>query len=142
MNVLVDTSVWSLAMRRRRSELSPAERQIVFEWRELVREGAAQSIGAIRQEVLSGIRSEADFERLRDHLADFEDLRVDSVDHVEAARFYNVCQARGLGGTHVDLLICAVAHRYGCPVFTTDKDFHRYAKHLPLRLHSPRAGSK
>lgn len=49
MNVLVDTSVWLLAMRRRRSELSPAERHIVFEWRELVRGGAAESIGAIRQ---------------------------------------------------------------------------------------------
>ncbi len=138
MNVLVDTSVWSLALRRRPSDLSPAERRIVFEWRELVREGGAQLIGAIRQEVLSGIRTQADFERLRDHLADFEDLPVDSGDHVEAARFYNICQARGLGGAHVDLLICAAAHRHGCPVFTTDEDFRRYAKHLPLRLHSPR----
>ena len=67
---------------------------------------------------------------------------VESSDHEEAARFYNLCQARGVAGTHVDLLICAVAHRHGSSVFTTDVDFGRYARHLTIRLHAPRPGAR
>lgn len=64
MKSLVDTAVWSLALRRRTGDLSPGERRIVFEWRELVKKGRAALIGSIRQEVLSGIRRESDFGRL------------------------------------------------------------------------------
>jgi len=55
MNVLVDTSVWSLALRRREVD---EESEIVRELRELIVEGSAVIIGPIRQELLSGIRIE------------------------------------------------------------------------------------
>ncbi len=51
--VLVDTSVWSLALRRKPEHLSPREQLLVAEWSELVREGRVQMIGPIRQELLS-----------------------------------------------------------------------------------------
>ena len=35
------------------------------------------------------------------------------------------------------MLICALAYRYGVPIFTTDPDFSGYAKHLPIQLHKP-----
>ncbi len=137
MRVLVDTSVWSLALRRRRENLSPEEREIVQAWTQLVRDGAAVLIGAVLQEVLSGVKTDSEFERLRGYLRSFQDEPVTLEDHEQAARFYNRCRAKGVAGAHVDLLICAVADRLGLEIFTTDDDFRLYAEHLPIVLHAP-----
>ena len=56
MNVLVDTPVWSLALRRKQVDLSAREKAITEALAELIRDGRAQLMGAIRQELLSGIR--------------------------------------------------------------------------------------
>lgn len=133
MRVLVDTGVWSLALRRRQASQDPA----VPALRELIRDGRAHLIGAIRQEVLSGIREKAQFERLRNHLRDFPDLPVHAADHERAAEFFNLCRARGVQGSNTDFLICAVAHRYGMAILATDGDFPLFAPHLPIQLYDP-----
>ncbi len=133
--VLVDTSVWSLALRRKPTEISPGEQALAEALRELVREGRAQIVGPIRQELLSGIREEVSFRRLRDYLRAFDEPRLDVQDYEEAARMNNLCRSRGLAGSAVDFLICAVAHLRNWQVFTTDRDFSRYAKVLPLKLY-------
>jgi len=61
MNVLVDTPVWSLALRRRGVDLNARERVLTQALAELIREGRVQMMGAIRQELLSGIREEERF---------------------------------------------------------------------------------
>ncbi len=138
MTILVDTSVWSLALRRRSRSLRAEEGLVRDELAELIREGRAQMIGPVRQEVLSGIRSRNQYERLRHDLRAFEDPRLGVEDYEEAALASNHCRAAGVSGSAVDFLICAVALRRNSPVFTMDKDFARYARHLPLRLHPPR----
>ena len=135
MNVLVDTGVWSLALRRRQILQDPE----VLELRELIREGRAHVIGPIRQEVLSGIREKAQFDRLRAHLREFPDLSVRTADHERAAEFFNTCRSRGVQGSNTDFVICAVADRYGMTILTTDGDFPLFAPHLPIQLHVPRA---
>ncbi len=135
MEVLVDTSIWSLALRRSVSHLTDLQRNLVNHWADLIQEGQVVVIGPIRQEILSGIRREADFQRLRKRLADFYDLPLLTTDYEQAASLFNRCRSRGLTGTPTDLLICAVAERLGLPIFTTDEDFQRYAKYLPIRLH-------
>ncbi|MDD5309251.1 MAG: PIN domain-containing protein [Deltaproteobacteria bacterium] len=137
MSVLVDTSVWSLALRRAPRSLSPGDKRVVAAWVALVRDGGALLIGPIRQELLSGIRHEADFERLKDRLAAFDDVPIATTDYEQGAKFYNACRTRGLAGTAIDLLICAVASRNGVPIFTTDRDFARYRGVLPIRLFEP-----
>jgi predicted nucleic acid-binding protein len=134
MNVLVDTGVWSLALRRRHFSLDPA----ALELRELIREGRAHLIGPFRQEVLSGIREKAQFDRLRAHLREFPDLPVQTADHERAAEFFNVCRSRGVQGSNTDFVICAIADRYGMAILATDGDFPLYAPHLPIQLHVPR----
>ena len=62
MSVLIDTPIWSLSLRRKATKLGPSERAMVEEWKDLVREGRAHLSGAIRQEVLSGIRDARTFE--------------------------------------------------------------------------------
>lgn len=134
MRALVDTGVWSLALRRRQVSHEPA----VLALRELIREGRAHLIGPIRQEVLSGIREKVQFDRLRDHLREFPDLPVQTADHERAAEFFNVCRARGVQGSNTDFVICAVAHRYGMAILATDGDFSLFAPHLPVQLYVPR----
>jgi predicted nucleic acid-binding protein len=137
MMVLVDTSVWSLALRRRQTELSPAEGALREALGELVREGRSQIVGPVRQELLSGIRGEEGFRKLRDYLRAFDDPQLQVEDYEEAAGMNNACRTRGIAGSPVDFLICAVAHLRNWQVFTTDRDFVRYRKVLPLRLFAP-----
>jgi predicted nucleic acid-binding protein len=134
MNVLVDTSVWSLALRRHK----PRPSAEVAELSELVREGRVVMIGPIRQELLSGTKSEAEFERLRQHLAPFPDLPLDSADYEQAARSFNTCRARGVQASNTDFLMCAIALRRDLRILTTDNDFDRLSRALQLRLHEPR----
>lgn len=138
MKVLVDTSIWSLALRRRAHELSTSERALVGELAALAHEGRAGLIGAVRQEVLSGIAQKSRFEYLRNLLRDFDDEAVSTDDYEEAARHTNTCLSKGVAGSAIDFLICAVATRRDFEILTTDPDFERYAKHIPIRLHRPR----
>jgi predicted nucleic acid-binding protein len=138
VNVLVDTSVWSLALRRKARDLNAFEKSIVAELSELIREGRARIIGLIRQELLSGIKSPSQYEKLRATLRAFPDLPVTTADHEAAASASNTCRAKGLVVSLVDILICAIALARHCSIFTTDPDFQNYARILPIKLHSPR----
>jgi predicted nucleic acid-binding protein len=131
MKVLVDTSVWSLALRRRVRAGVPA----VDELRSLIDQGRVAMIGPIRQELLSGIRTMESFERLRDHLQPFQDERLETADFERAAEHFNTCRAQGVQGSNTDFLICAVAERRNLPILTTDADFSRFAAVLPITLH-------
>ena len=138
MKVLVDTTVWSLALRRKQRQ--PKEAVLVAELSELIDELRAVLIGPIRQEVLSGIPDPKRFETVREHLAAFDDLAIESCDYEEAARLFNLCRKKGVQGSHIDFLICAVAMRHSAAIFTTDKDFMNYVKHINLEMHEPRRG--
>jgi predicted nucleic acid-binding protein len=134
MRVLVDTSVWSEALRRRKK----TEPDVVREFRSLILEHRVDIIGPIRQELLCGLREDSQFEKLEKHLAPFPDISLETADHVMAAKFFNTCRARGVQGSNTDFLICAVAVRRQLAVYTTDKDFPLFAKHLPIVLHEIR----
>jgi len=130
LNVLVDTSIWSLALRRRGEGSAPQAAVLA----ELVREGRAVLIGNIRQELLSGIKLKAQYDAVRDRLRAFSDIELESADYEEAAAFTNHCMSGGIQGSGVDFLICAVAARRGFSILTADKDFGHYAKLLPIKL--------
>jgi predicted nucleic acid-binding protein len=135
MNIIVDTSVWSLALRRQRTSPSAETRELA----ELVREGRAAMLGPVRQELLSGVRVDQQFETLRDHLRAFPDVPLEVEDYEDAASFFNKCRARGIQGSNTDYLICAAAVRRGFGILTTDTDFAHFARVLPIELHTPRA---
>jgi len=131
MRVLVDTSIWSFALRRTEHIKSPE----AIELRRLITAHLVEIIGPIRQEVLSGIRDQSQFERVETHLASFLDISLQNEDHVTAAKFFNLCRAKGVQGSNTDFLICAVAVRHDLSIFTTDRDFNHFAKCLPIVLH-------
>jgi predicted nucleic acid-binding protein len=135
MLVLVDTPIWSLALRRRDADLNPREVRLTTDLRELIQDGRAQLAGPVRQELLSGLREESTFRKLRDQLRAFEQVSLDIADYEEAARLNNQCRARGIAGSAIDFLICATALRRNWQIFTIDRDFSRYASVLPLNLY-------
>lgn len=129
--------IWSFALRRRPRSLNDQESLLVEEWARFVRSGEAVLIGPIRQEILSGIRSDGIFTSIQESLGDFRYLEIIPPDYDQAARFFNRCRSHGITGTAVDLLICAVAHRCDVPIFTAEADFQHYAPHVKIRFHQP-----
>ena len=134
MRVLVDTTVWSLALRRHRRQLSHPERAAALVLRDLLSRGLALLIDPVRQEVLSGVKDESTFEALRQHLRWVNHEALTTDDFESAARCFNRCQSAGVAGSGTDMLICAVAIRLDVPIWTTDADFTNYSRLLPIRL--------
>ena len=135
MRVLVDTSVWSLALRRARLAAAPVAQELA----ELVREGRTVIIGPIRQELLSGLKGHQQFQTLRDHLRAFPDLELETADFEEAAHVSNLCRSKGIQGSNTDFLMCAVASRHDLSIFTIDSDFRGFRQVVALTLHEPRS---
>ena len=136
MKVLVDTSVWSLALRRPKNTALSAEQQnVVTALADLMLDGRAVMLGAIRQELLSGIKTQAGFDALKSTLTAFEDVPLAMQDYEKAAEVFNTCRANGVQGSNTDLLICAVSINHQLPIFSVDNDFLNYQIHLPMLLY-------
>ena len=129
MKVLVDTSVWSEVLRRKNPNL-----ELVVKLTDLINDSRVVIIGPIRQELLSGISEEKDFLRLKGVLSSFEDIALTSEHFEKAAEFSNLCRTKGIQGSTIDFLICAVAYLENLIIFTTDHDFENYKKHLPIKI--------
>lgn len=134
MIVLVDTCVWSLALRRSSKSLNSGEASVVDLLREVILEGRARMLGTIRQELLSGVRHKNQFEELLTATRAFDDVAITMADYEEAARYDNLCRSAGISGSTTDFLLCAVATRRQWAILTIDKDFARYGKKVPLHL--------
>jgi predicted nucleic acid-binding protein len=79
--ILVDTSVWSIAFRRRRSESNEASEARVL--RKLIEADAEIALpGIVLQELLSGIREKAQFARLEEILAGFPLILATQPTHI------------------------------------------------------------
>jgi predicted nucleic acid-binding protein len=132
--VLVDTSIWSLALRRTRAHLSESQERQVVALEELILEGRARLLGAARQELLSGIKHSAQFVRLRDELRTFPDVKLELTDHERAAELSNTCEAHGVTGSAIDFLVCSAALGRNWAIYSADRDFEHYAQHIPIKL--------
>lgn len=132
MKVLVDTCIWSLSLRRKEVADDPYVRELA----KLIEDFRAQMLGPIRQEILSGIRTEEQFEELQMHLRAFPDLPIATRDYERAAGFYNTCSRQGIQGSNTDFLLCAMGERHEMPIFTFDEDFKLFAGRLSVKLHS------
>ena len=134
MKVLVDTSIWSLAFRKKARTLEA--RKIVDSLTELARDLKIVMIGPIRQEILSGIADPNKYLELREKLSVLADHPITTNDYETAARFFNECRKNGVQGSHIDFLICAVAGNNDFAIFTLDKDFLNYRRYLPISLYN------
>jgi predicted nucleic acid-binding protein len=130
LNVLVDTSVWTIALRRDRP---PASREIET-LRAAVERGEVCLLGVILQEVLQGFPSPDRARRLPERLSAFPLLSLHRGDYVYAAEIRNRCRFKGVTISTVDAQIAAAAINHRCALLTVDRDFAGVARHFPLRL--------
>ncbi|CAN5166015.1 PIN domain nuclease [soil metagenome] len=131
MKVIVDTSVWSLAIRRK----TPSTQPEVTRLAELIAdEQPVYLLGVILFELLSSIKEHSQALKIRRHLESFPLLDLDRSGYVNAATLGSHCRSKGIQAGTVDLLIAQTAIEYGCHLLTTDKDFVQIARHSSLRL--------
>ncbi|MBN3892239.1 MULTISPECIES: type II toxin-antitoxin system VapC family toxin [unclassified Nostoc] len=131
MKVIVDTSVWSLALRR---NYKIDESPYVAVLQELISDGQVALLGAVRQEILSGIRDANQYNRLKNYLRAFPNLELDMEDYELASEFYNTCRSNGVQGANTDFLICAAATRRNYKIIITDNDFDNFSQYIPITL--------
>ena len=84
MKVLVDTCIWSEALRHKKNKIPSRNTSELIE---LIKEARVEIIGAIRQEILSGIKSKQQFEKLREQLKEFYDVEVTTIDYEKKREF-------------------------------------------------------
>lgn len=122
MKVLVDTSVWSLALRRRKGAeaLSQNEQRLSATLAQAIQDGRVVMVGPVRQELLSGISDHQQFDRLSNTLTAFSDEPLNSSTYVEAARLDNLCRRNGVQCGVVDMLLCAAALENGWTILTNN----------------------
>ena len=136
MKVLVDTPIWSYAFRTHKSKYQAEINELTA----LIKDQRALIIGPIRQEILSGYSDLKKFKKLKDKLSYFENTPILDADYESAAELCNNCRKKGIQGSHIDFLICAVAKRLNVPIFTTDKDFSHYRRIVSVQLHQTKTG--
>jgi predicted nucleic acid-binding protein len=129
MKVIVDTVIWSLALRR-----STPENNIINDLTSLIEDQRIIMLGPIKQEVLSGYSDPNKFKKLKEKLSYFPNSPILDIDYEQAAEFHNIFRRKGIQGSHVDFLLCACSYRLNAMIYTRDKDFNHYSKHIPIQL--------
>ena len=131
MKVLVDTSVWSLVMRKRGPEGHPQAEKLT---RLIADQEEVAITGSILQEILQAFRSEATVERVERYLTPFPLLALDRATSIEGANLHRRCAAKGTSASTIDCQIAAAALLHQHALLSADADFERIARVCDLVL--------
>ena len=134
MSVFVDTSVWSLALRRDRPADVP---EVGALERALAGGDLVVTTGLVYQEILQGFHGPRHQQAVVARFAALPFLTPDRHDHFEAAQIRNRARRRGTQIGTVDAILAQLCIRYELPLLTTDADFARIAEHEPLERWTP-----
>lgn len=134
MTLFVDTSVWSLALRR---DAPGAVVEVVALIRAIERGDALLTTGLILQELLQGFSGPKARELILEHFAALPLLVPDRDDYVAAADLRNACRRRGLQVGTIDALLAQLCIRHELTLLSTDRDFVAVATLSPLKLWQP-----
>ncbi len=133
MSLLVDTSVWSLALRRD----APPDLPEVHALANALQVGdLVLTTGLILQEVLQGFLGPKAREAILGRFGALPLLVPDRRDHIEAAGLRNQCRRQGLQVGTIDALLAALCLRHALTLLTTDADFRRVAEVTELSVWS------
>jgi hypothetical protein len=135
MTVLVDASVWSLALRRDSLPDTPE----VAELRNVLVSGEqVVTTGLILQELLQGFSGPRNRADIVERFAALPLLAPDRMDYVDAAELRNRCRRAGLQLGTIDALLAQLCIRHQLTLLTTDRDFVLATKHCALKVWQPR----
>jgi predicted nucleic acid-binding protein len=131
VSLLVDTSVWSLALRRD----SPAPVPAVHALQSALSGGEiVVTTGLVMQELLQGFSGPRARLEIIQRFSALSFVAPDREDHVEAAELRNTCRRAGVQMGTIDALLAQLCLRHNLTLLTLDNDFTRAAKHCALRL--------
>ena len=133
MSLFVDTSVWSLALRRNTPSPAPEVHGLV---RALEAGEAILTTGLVLQELLQGFSGPRDRERIVDRFTALPLLVPDRRDHIDAAELRNKCRRGGVQVGTIDALLAQLCIRHDLTMLATDQDFRNMAGHCALKLWS------
>lgn len=134
MSFLVDTSVWSMALRRDAPADLPEVRALGDA---LGSGGMVVSTGLILQELLQGFSGPRARDAILDRFSTLPFLIPDRTDHIDAATLRNRCRRKGIQVGTIDALLAALCIRHRLPILTTDADFRRMAEVAELSVWGP-----
>jgi len=134
VNLFVDTSVWSLALRRDRTTREPEVRRL----RDALNSGdAIHTTGIVLQELLQGYRGPTARARIVERFAALPLITPTREDHIEAAELRDECRRHGVQVGTMDALLAQLCVRHELTMLSTDGDFSRIADWAPLRVWRP-----
>jgi len=134
VNLFVDTSVWSLALRRGETGGEPSVRRL----RHALDGGEGVfTTGLVLQELLQGFTGPTARDAIVDRFASLPLLIADKTDHVEAAESRNVCRRSGIQVGTIDVLLAQLCVRHDLVMLSTDRDFTLMAPHVGLTIWEP-----
>ena len=133
LNLFVDTSVWSLALRRDTPPDHPAVTRL---GQALISEEQVFSTGLVLQELLQGFRGPRATATMVERFAGLPFITPTRADHVEAAALRNTCRRRGVQIGTIDALLARLCIRHELVMLSTDRDFIGIAQWSPLELWS------
>jgi predicted nucleic acid-binding protein len=134
VNILADTSVWSLALRR---SLDPPAPEVILLGDCLERGDIVVTTGLILQELLQGFHGPAQAKRIIKEFSLLPLIVPDTADHTEAAALRNHCRRQGVQAGTIDALLATLCIRHDLRLLTADKDFLAIARHSTLSLLRP-----
>jgi predicted nucleic acid-binding protein len=131
MTLLVDTSVWSLALRRDRQSDVP---QIKALHDALVGGESIVTTGLILQELLQGFAGPRGRKEVIEKFSALPLLTPDRTDYIDAAELRNLCRRSGVQLETIDALLVQLCIRHRLVLLTTDNDFVLAAKYCDLSV--------
>lgn len=134
MTLFVDTSVWSLALRR---DALSAEPEVQALKDALLGADVVVTTGLVLQELLQGFSGPKASAQIVERFAALPLLQPDRDDHILAAELRNTCRRAGVKVGTVDAVLAQLCIRHDLVLLSTDRDFRLAAKHCPLRIWSP-----
>jgi predicted nucleic acid-binding protein len=139
MTLLVDTSVWSLALRRDAEATEPEVQELK---EALFGAEVVVTTGLVLQELLQGFSGAKAQTQIIERFGALPLLQPDRDDHIGAAALRNSCRQSGVQLGTIDALLAQLAIRHDLTLLTTDKDFTHAAKHCPLRVWPAKSRAK
>lgn len=131
MSLFVDTSVWSLALRRDSLSSSTQVRTLV---RAIETGETILTTGLVLQELLQGFSGPKAREQILDRFSAIPLLAADRDDHIQAAELRNRCRRAGIQVGTIDALLAELCIRHELTMLTTDNDFTHIANHCALKV--------
>ena len=131
MTLLVDTSVWSLALRRDAISTAAPVRALHTA---LLGDEIVVTTGLVLQELLQGFTGPKARKNIIERFAALPLLSPDRRDHIDAAELRNSCRRAGVELATIDALLAQLCIRHELTLLTTDNDFLHAADHCPLKV--------